>query len=1135
MEIVAFVKGLREKGIAVKLAGDQLEVLMLKDGVDADTIALLKQHKQEVIAYLSSITRTHSFKDIPRVAVAASYAVSNAQLRLWLESQSAAASIAYHIPFQLVLHGEYDTACLQAAVNYVVDRHEILRTVFRLDDQHELRQYILPRADMRFEVPCLDYSNDTAPLEAIRNYIIQDHSLLFSLEEGPLIRAAILQAAPDHYVFYCNMHHIICDAWSIPVLKKEILAAYNAIKADQSPDLPPLEIQYKDYAAWYQQQLRERALLQQQAYWLSQLSGELPVLDFPTRQTRPPVKTYNGATLKTFIGPDVSAQLKTYARNNNGSLFMVVLSALHVILSRYTGADDIIIGSPFAAREHISLKDQVGFYTNTLALRNTLEAGDSFDDFFRKVWKTVLDAHANQQYPFEQLVKDLRIKKDTSRNPLFDVMLVVSNSDQAAERTVAPEDIDRIVADTGGSSKFDMLIYVEELNDLLTFRVEYNTDLYEATLIRQFMEHFKLLLNRILASPSTPLSAINYLSAAESVIRSAIDASAYRKEGVIRYFEEQVLKTPEQIALQFEEQTYTYRAVNEQANQLAHCLRQQYKVLPQAKVGVLLGRSHLNVVAMTGIMKSGACYVPIDHKYQEDRIKYILEDAGIQLIVSTTALLPPGTAAAYNVLYLDTFEGAAWTAANPGPVNVPDDPSFVIYTSGSTGKPKGVVQTHRMLNNLIQWNIHHSGIDSGLRLLQYNSFSFDVSVQDCWFTLCSGGTLFITPEHLKADFALLSAYIVEHAIAILSFPFSALSSFFDALTPAFIADNKIQHILSSGEQLTLNRNLEAFLRQLPHVKLHNHYGPSETHVVTSYTMSSGAQELLSYVPIGKPLPNTHICLLDKHLQPVPPMVTGEVYVGGEHLAAGYLNLPELTAERFVYHQQERLYKTGDLACLDYTGNLVYLGRNDDQVKLRGYRIELSEIKHVLLSQEGISQAYVDVVKQHGESVLAAYVVSIATIDRQALRKRLAKALPDYMVPAYLVEVDALPLNSNGKTDKSRLPAIGNHLLSSNAYVPPATTVEKQLVLIWEEILKRGNIGITDNFFELGGHSLHITRMLYRINSVFDIKLQMKAVFAAQHIQELAQAVEEEIVFRRGILANPENTILNEKNSEIWEI
>jgi amino acid adenylation domain-containing protein len=529
--------------------------------------------------------------------------------------------------------------------------------------------------------------------------------------------------------------------------------------------------------------------------------------------------------------------------------------------------------------------------------------------------------------------------------------------------------------------------------------------------------------------------------------------------------------------------------------------------------------------------------VPINAAYQQEIIEYIVDDAQISTVLSTTEIYKETNIQETKILHLDTFDFTNQATENLEIINLLSNAAFIIYTSGSTGKPKGVIQTHQMLSNLIQWNTLDANIDSGLKHLQYTSFSFDVSLQDCWFALSTGGTLFITPEEMKVDFKSLSDYIIQKEIEAIYFPYAAMSNFLEQVSDEFNHTHNLKHIISSGEQLTINKGIEIFLNNAPAVKLHNHYGPSETHVVTSYTLTANESKI-AHVPIGKPVANTTIYLLDENLQAVPTQVIGELYVGGKNVAKGYVNLPELTQSRFIknpFNEEEQLYKTGDLGVKDANGILNYLGRNDDQVKIRGYRIELSAIKNVLLNQEEIHQAYVTVIRKQNENVLVAYILGEEFIDTQHLKQQLGKQLPEYMVPNYIKTVAHLPLTANGKIDKDALPEITEEALVKGKFLAPETTVEKGLVDIWNKILETASIGVLDNFFELGGHSLHITRMLHDINETFDVKLQMVTIFSSQNIQELAKLIEEEILFKKGTTTNTTEQINNDKQSEIWEI
>ncbi|RKR12097.1 amino acid adenylation domain-containing protein [Flavobacterium sp. 90] len=1141
METIFLIKELREKGVAVKLVEDQLEVSLLKENVEDEVVEIVRNNKEQIINYLQSIS-INKFKEIPKAKESNSYPASNAQFRIWFESQSTSASIAYHIPFEVKLVGDYDKNVLEEAIRYAINRHEILRTVFRLNSEKELQQHILSAKELNFNLDYKDFTEVENSLHKVNEYIKEDLNISFDLENGPLLRAALLKYENNSYYFYCNLHHIICDAWSIPILKSEILTVYTALKANKLPELPELRIQYKDFTLWSLENLEGESFLKQKAYWLDKLSTETPVLELPIKSNRPPVKTYHGQTLKTYFNKNISSAVNAYQKSKEGSLYMVMLSTLHVMLAKYTGNNDSIIGSPFAAREHMDLNNQIGFYTNTLAIRNRVEKSDSFDTFFAGVKQSILEAHNNQQFPFEELVKELKLKKDPSRNPLFDVMLVVLPKDGAKneEQFDSEESLETITVEKSTTSKFDLLIYIEETeNELLSLKVEYNTDLFEEKFIRQFIGHYKKIVELLLTKPQESISGFNYLEGHIGIQNLDLDINKYKKDTVIAFLEKQVIATPDAIALHYEDVKISYLQLNNYSNQIAKMLRDEYNVLPNTNIGVLLDRSQYNVIAMLGVIKSGACYVPIDSKYQESQREYIIADAEITNILTTSNIKYSGRTEHINLISLDEFQYSDELVENPVIVNELDDSSFIIYTSGSTGNPKGVIQTHRMLSNLIQWNIYDSGISSGLRHLQYTSFSFDVSLQDVWFVLSSGGVLYVTPESMKLDFSALSTYIIENKIEVLCFPFSAMTSFFDHTDTEFFKKNQLKDIISSGEQLIISGALERFLLEFPHVKLHNHYGPSETHVVTSFTISANTSDIIHYMPIGKPLANTTLYILDSNLQPVPNKVIGEIYIGGENVAKGYVKLPELTQTRFISNpldRDQKLYKTGDLAYMDYSGNIIYLGRNDTQVKIRGFRIEPEEIEiQIQMFSNSIEHTVVEAKKINGENALVVYYVSDNELDKKEVVRFLNSRLPDYMVPNFYVKLDNIPLTPNGKVNRKALPDVTPENSISREYVAPTNETEAKLAAIWQELLGIEKVGIEDNFFELGGHSLYIVRMIYKINEIFEIKINMKDVFTLQSIRELAKAIDDEILFKGGVNVSITEETTTNQNSEVWEI
>ncbi|GAA0710917.1 hypothetical protein GCM10009430_00020 [Aquimarina litoralis] len=1113
MEIVSFIKDLRENGIGVKLSGDDLELIILKEDIAPDTIELVKKNKEKIKEYLVSISKK-KFVQIPKAPISESYPMSNAQNRLWIQSQIEEASISYNMPFQVHLDGTYHIDYFKRAINFVIDRHEILRTVFYKGDNGETRQWIKCREELGFYVDYVDFRNNEDAESLAKKYIFQEALKQFDLVKGPLIRASILQLQDDKYIFYYNMHHIISDGWSVQVLAKDVLTSYEAYIKDEEPLLPRLRIQYKDYAVWHLGQSKKKSFQKNKDYWLEQLQGELPVLEFPSNKKRPPIKTYNGKTITTYISKETSLGLKKYVNEKGGSLFMGILSSLKIMLSRYTGQKDIIVGSPIAAREHVDLTNQIGFYVNTLALRNQIVDGDSFDDVFLRIKKSTLSAYANQQYPFENLVEDLNLKRDLSRNPIFDVMVAMQNNGKGENlEGIDTSDLDKFYSEENRTSKFDLLFNIEEKGDYLVFSAEYNTDIYEENVIKQFCKHYKNMLDQLLQQPTKAVKNIDYLSKEDlHLVTNTFNTTTinYGNISVLELFENQVQKTPDKTAVVFEKNAITYHQLNIYANQLAHCLREKHEVSPGTKVGVILERSFKSVLAMFAVMKSGACYVPVDSNYQDDRIKYILNDASIDLVISTGDLLDHDFLEERKSIDLNEFNFSEWSDKNPEIVNTLDDASFIIYTSGSTGNPKGVVQTHRMLSNLIHWNINESGIDTGLNHLQYTSFSFDVSLQDCWFVLGSGGTLFITNKELKLNFLELSNYIVDNNIEVICFPFSALTNFFSNCQENFRQNHQVKHIISSGEQLTVNQSLLDFLNTNPKIKLHNHYGPSETHVVTSHTMCKEKGDIECYSPIGKPISNTNIYILDAALMPVPIHVKGEIYIGGDNLAQGYLNLPKQTKERFItdpIRNDKLLYKTGDIGYWKEDGNIIYLRRNDDQVKIRGYRVELGEIKNVLLSVETITESFVDIHEIHGDKVIVAYIVSNNPIDKKSLRTILGKNLPDYMVPTHYIILDNIPLTSNGKINKKMLPKVTNDDLVKREYIKPKTSIEEKLVEIWEDVLGVAPIGITDNFFELGGHSIKAIKVLSIIHEEFNAKINMKKIFSNPTIEFLSMEIE----------------------------
>ena len=1112
MNITDLVDELSNHDIVIGLKGDQLELSFKGDALDPEIIEKIRAHKTELISYLRKyVKNSHAFQEIRRLNPAASYPVSDAQRRLWVLSQFDDGLLAYNLPSKLDLSGAYDIENFQKAIYAIIERHEILRTVFREDEQGELRQWVLSPEALGFEVGYQDYRDQIDRHEQVQAFVDQDAFQPFDLSQGPLIRARLMQVEDEEFVFYCNMHHIVSDGWSMKIIVRDVMAYYEAFRQHQPLNLPSLRVQYKDYASWQLAQLKDDAYTTHQAYWLKQLSGELPLVDLPNQKNRPKIKTNNGKTLETFLPKELSLQLHKLAKDTESSLFITLLSIWNLLIHKYTHQKDIIFASPIAGRNHPDLEDQIGFYVNTLALRNHVDEQQTFAELVQSVKVTTLEAFDHQQYPFDRLVNELGLARDTSRSAITDIMVILQNAgEDVTEFEVGEQEIGQIKDLGQQMSRFDLEITHEALGDYIGLKVNYNTDIYEQSTVEQLMRHFQLLAAAVPNSTEV-VGAIDYLSETEkSVLLHTFNNTHtdYQDKLVVELFEDQVLRVPESVAVSSSEGQLTYVELNKRANQLAHFLKARLAEQPKQNVGVMLSRSIDSVLAMIAVAKAGACYVPIDHLYPTSRVNFILEDSEISILITHQAMMHDHDLSALTTIDLDAFDFAAHAHHNPPVINLASDDSFVVYTSGSTGRPKGVRQTHRLLTNMIQWDVLDAGLAVGERSLQYSSFNFDMSVFDVYFNLCCGGELYITNEDERSDYDLLRTLIIEGKFKNLTFPYAAMNNFFNQVRLEELSGHSIAHIMAAGEQLYVNDTLDQFLEQNPEVKLHNHYGPSETHVVTAHTISYAQGNMEKRVPIGKPIANTQVYLLDSFLKPVPVGAKGELYIGGDNLANGYINLPDSTQEKFVpspFTEGALLYKSGDLGFWRSDGVIEYIGRKDDQIKIRGYRVELGEIEYALLQYEAIENAVVLARNQN----LVAFFTSEQPLDYSDIQQYLKGQLPQYMLPHSYVQVDTFELTINGKIDKRALAAYEVEVFSSSAaYVAPETDTERGISDIWTHILRKERIGVHDDFFELGGHSLNATKLISEYHKHFSVRLRLPDIFAQPTLAGQAELIEQ---------------------------
>jgi len=1053
---------------------------------------------------------------IPRRPEDVSISLSFAQQRLWFLDQFEPYSPLYNIPRAVRLTGKLNESALQHTVNEIVGRHEALRTTFAAADGIP-RQVIAERIDVSLNIIDL-WELPIAEREVRAQELAQaEAETPFDLSTGPLIRVSLLRLGATDQIVLFTLHHIVSDGWSTGVLVNEVAALYTAYVTNQPSPLSELPIQYADFAHWQRQWLSGDVLQEQLDYWTEQLRGSPTLLTLPTDHPRPVIQSHRGAMHSFGISPEATTGLHALNKQTQTTLFMSLLAAFNVLLSRYSGQSDICIGTPIANRNRAEIEGLIGFFANTLVLRTRIDSTSSFESLLQQVRTTTLNAYVHQDVPFEQLVNVLNLERHTSHSPLFQVMLVLQNAPM--DSLELPGLTMQAVTTDSITAKFDLLLTITEADGRLLASLEYNTDLFERATIVRMAEHFTRLLEGIVTKPNMRVQDLPMLSAEELhqilVEWNATETVYPRERCIHELFEAQVEKVPDAVAMVFEDQQLTYAQLNARANQLAHYL-QELGVGPDVLVGICVERSLEMIVGLLGILKAGGAYVPLDPKYPQERLAYMLADARPAVLLTQQSLqdnLPQQPA---NVVCLDQD----W--CNNSPENTSnclsgvrgENPAYVIYTSGSTGRPKGVVMYHQALVNLLNWQLLNSTIAKP-KTLQFTALSFDVSCQEIFSTWNAGGTLILISETLRRDSFSILDFIIDQTVQRIFLPFVALQNLAEVAQDAMRTSSNLHEIITAGETLRITTPIAKWLDKLEGCTLYNQYGPSETHVVTAFTLNGQSETWNVFPPIGQPIANTQIYLLDAHLKPVPIGVSGELYIGGIGLARGYLNGAELTAEKFIPNPFSsepgmRLYHTGDLARWLPDGNIEFLGRIDYQVKIRGFRIELGEIEAALAALPEVRDVVV-VAREDtpGDKRLVAYLVTQAgqsLPETSTIRSKLAQSLPEYMLPAHFLQLEQLPLTPSGKIDRRVLPA-PDTTRSEIGYVPPRTPIEESLAQIWAEVLRLDKVSIHDNFFELGGHSLLATQVISRMRAAFQIELPLRDLFEANTLAELAQSVE----------------------------
>ena len=1045
------------------------------------------------------------------------FPTSFAQEGLWFLDQLEPASAAYNIPVAVRLRRQLDLDALHRSLNAIVQRHEVLRTTFRMIEG-QLMQVVATTVNIPLPVVDLQGLHGAKrEAEALRLATAEARHP-FDLTHGPLVRATVLQLGAEENMLLLTLHHIIFDGWSEGVLFRELASLYEAFSIGLPSSLPELPIQFADFAVWQREALQGDILAEHLAFWKLQLAGIPAELSLPTDRPHLPLSSSRGSTYGFMLPKELSNALKDLSRKQGVTLYMTLVAAFQTLLFRYSGQDDVVIGTVGAGRSQSETETLIGFFVNTLVLRTDLSGNPTFSELLGRVREVILGAQFHQDLPFESLVKELQPERQLGQNPLFQVSLTLE-----PPLPILPSEWTQInMEDETGTSKFDLSLQLDDRPDGLLGRFEYSTDLFDQATIARMAEHWQTLLKGVVDDPAQHIATLPLLTEAERQ-QLLVDWNSsyveYQKGRCIhRLFEEQVERTPEAIAVVFEGEQLTYWELNVRANQLAHHLR-RLGVGPDVLVGLCVERSLDMVVGLLGILKAGGAYVPLDPAFPAERLAFMLEDTHAPVLVTQHRLIGQLPERYPQLVCLDTdwqtISQRSW--ANPVDEVKGEQLAYVIYTSGSTGQPKGVLIEHHALAAHC-WTIAQVyELQAEDCVLQFSTFTFDASLEQILPTLMVGARLVVRGQEIWTPADLLHQ-VKNLGLTVINLPPAYWHHVLHEWVqiPSQLQGHRLRLVIVGGDRL-LPEMLQLWQQTpLKSVRLLNAYGPTETTVTaTIFDIKIDREQLVKKVPIGRPLPNRKAYILDKvgNLQPVG--VAGELYIGGDLLARGYLNCPELTRERFItdlfsHQPQARLYKTGDLVRYLPDGTIEFLGRVDQQVKIRGFRIELGEIEAVLRQHPAMHQVVVITREdEHGDKRLVAYFVlhedQTARVDD--LKNYASKRLPAYMVPSAFILVEALPLMSNGKVDLRALPAPEPEgLTAKDKFVAPFLPLHHQLVQIWEDLLGVRPIGIKEDFFDLGGHSLLAARLFDRIVQVCGKKLPLSTLFAGATIEHLVTAL-----------------------------
>ncbi|MCB2354688.1 non-ribosomal peptide synthetase [Clostridium estertheticum] len=1072
-----------------KLGGHSLKVTMMVSRINKEfniEIPWREVFNTPTIKYLSDYienSKQEMYASIKPAKDKEYYPLSSSQKRLYILNKIISEDITYNIPGATIIEGNLDKVRLENTFKQLIKRHEAFRTSFQMIDGEQLQKI---HKDVHFSIENMEI--EEWQIDSVVNGFIRP----FDLGIAPLIRVGLAKINKYKHVMVFDMHHIVADAISVDIFVRDFVALYN------NQELPELRIQYKDFSEWQNELFTSGEIKKQEEYWLKRFEGEIPVLNMPTDYKRQIVQSFEGERLNFSIDDETTQALKKLAGNMGCTLYMVLLAIYNVLLSKYTGQEDIIIGSPIIGRPHAELESIMGVFLNTLAMRNYPKNGMTFNDFLKTVKENSLGAFENQDYQFEELINRMGMVRDMARTPLFDTMFTLQN---AEIRKVEIDNLKFIPYKINNNiSKFDFTLFAAEEYGNMEFCFEYCTKLFKKQTMETMAEHFKNVLISVLTNPDIKLEDIDMMSDMEKQ-QILVDFNNTKKEyplnsTIQKLFEKQAMRTPDNIVAVFGGEKFTYSELNSNANKLARKLRNM-GIGARSIVGVMVKPCFEMLVGIMGVLKAGAAYLPIDESYPGERISYMLKDSGMKVLIITSTL-PVSVDFSGQILNLHDKNAYHQDGSNLEISDSIDDLAYLIYTSGSTGQPKAVMVEQRSLINLCYWHIDYYEVTQEDRSTKYAGVGFDASVWEIFPYIICGASIYIVDEEIRLDVVKLNEYFERNKITISFLPTQICEQFMmlenKSLRKLLTGGDKLRHYVKGNYQLV------------------NNYGPTESTVVATYFE---VNEFSNNIPIGKPIYNTQIYILNKNNGLVPVNVVGELCIAGDGLARGYLNRVELTEEKFTdnpFKPNERMYRTGDLARWLPNGNIEFFGRMDYQVKIRGFRIEIGEIEAQLLSHEAIRQVIVvactnvDLISNQS---LCAYFVSERELTVQELRDFISRNLPDYMTPAYFVRLKEMPLTPNGKIDTRALKSPDMNENIGNEYIAPQGEIEEKVTDIWKNLLQIKKIGINDNFFEIGGNSLLIVNMHTKLNSMYPDRMKVTDIFANPTISKLAKFIEGE--------------------------